>query len=263
MKVEELIRSLDSGGIGYGREDAFKLLPGQVLGGRVLIGINSSELPVAQALVLAAALGMPGAARRELAGRAAQANAVFVGIEEQRSSTVYKVYLEFWDQVRREVQQCSPPAQAATRLVHLGVKWDSADPARHVRAYYHCHPMLGTRDILRRMRLPFEPNESALCDAARSIVRLGARRQPGASMLYLEVSEENNPRASCDINLYKTGLRVADAAAQLERAAAGLDIAPCMLAAAMQPLQDCPLGHLSCGIDRHGREFLSVYAETR
>ena len=33
-------------------------------------------------------------------------------------------------------------------------------------------------------------------------------------MLYLEVSEDGNPRASYDINLYKSGLVVADAAGQ-------------------------------------------------
>ncbi len=216
-----------------------------------------------EALALAAGLGMSETALGELAVHAAQANAVFMGIEEQQASTVFKVYLELWDRVRREVQQCQPAALHAPRLVHLGVKWDSAAPASHVRAYYHCYPMLGTRDILRRMRLPFEGAQSALCEAARSIVKLGARQRPEASMLYMEVNEDHNLRASCDINLYKTGLRVGDAAAQLERAAACLAIEQSTLAAATRPLLGCPLGHLSTGIDRHGREFLSVYAETR
>ncbi len=80
-------------------------------------------------------------------------------------------------------------------------------------------------------------------------------------MLYLEVSEHGNPRSSFDIKLYKSGMLVADAAAQLLQAGAFFDVPPQLVDEQLQLLGPCPLGHLSSGLDRHGQPFLSVYAE--
>lgn len=92
-------------------------------------------------------------------------------------------------------------------------------------------------------------------------MRKGHRQNPAASFLYLDVSESDNPRCSFDVNLYKTGLRVADAAPELRRAAAHFDLAAEVIDTQLQRLGPRPLGHLSGGMDRHGVEFLSVYGE--
>jgi len=76
------------------------------------------------------------------------------------------------------------------------------------------------------------------------------------------VSDEGNPRRSFDIKLYKAQMRVNDAAAQLRLAARALRIPDHLLERELRRLGPCPLGHLSSGIDRHGRPFLSIYAET-
>jgi hypothetical protein len=49
----------------------------------------------------------------------------------------------------------------------------------------------------------------------------------------------------------------------LRDAALHLGIAPETIAPEIDRLGPRPLGHLSGGTDRHGFEFLSVYAETR
>jgi hypothetical protein len=81
-------------------------------------------------------------------------------------------------------------------------------------------------------------------------------------MLYLEVSEEGNPRSSFDVNLYKSGLAVADVGAQLRPAAAHFELAAETIEAQLERLGACPLGHISSGPDRKGNQFLSVYAQT-
>lgn len=258
--VQRLIAHLDTMHVRYGREDSFKLCHRRMIAGRVLIGIDAADLGVAAALDLATGIGMPEACLRVLFPHISEANAVFLGFEDLGASCVCKVYLEFWDQVRRETRRTG---SHAPQLLHLGVKWDSARPDRHAVARYQCHPLLNLRAILRRMVACYGPdNAPALCELAQAIVREAAQRQPGASMLYLEVSEQGNPRASFDINLYKSGMRVMDAAPQLRQAGAHFQLPAGLVEEQLQLLGSCPLGHLSSGMDRHGKPFLTVYGET-
>lgn len=256
-----LVARLDQLGVGYGREDSFKMVGGGVLGDRILIGIAITELALDRLFLLADELGLPLPGRAELALHASLANAVFFGIEDQPDGAVCKVYLEFWDHVRQEVRRTG---SAAPRLLHLGVKWHTARPGRHELARYTCHPMLSVRDVLRRMAALYPPGvHSGARDAALGMVQQGARREPGAAFLYVEVGEENNPRRSFDVNFYKTGLTVSDVADRLRAAAAHLSVDADQLEPQLQRLGPCLLGHLSGGTDRHGSEFLTIYAETR
>jgi hypothetical protein len=254
-----LVGRLDALAIPYGREDSFKLGRQRLLADRVLIGVDSTRLATDKLLAIAIELGMPHACLKVLLPHAAVANAVFFGFEELADSCVCKVYLEFWDQVRREVRRTGARTPL---LLHLGVKWNSAQPGRHEIARYDCHPMIDTRTILRRMALCYRDELCMVHEAARDVVLAAASRNPAASMLYLEVGEQGNPRRSFDINLYKTGMSVADAAPQLYRAAEHLQVTAELMEAQLQRLGTCPLGHLSSGMDRHGQAFLSVYAET-
>ena len=258
--AQRLIARLDRLGVPYGREDSFKLCLRRKLSGRILIGVDASGLAIARLLAIATELGMPDACLDVLLPRAMQANAVFFGFEEQGESCVCKVYLEFWDQVRRETRRTGSQAPL---LLHLGVKWDSANPGHHEVACYDCHPLLNLGAILRRM-VSCYGDESAqpLCALAHDIVRTAAERNPAASMLYLEVSEQGNARSSFDINLYKSGMLVADAARQLRQAGAFFQIPEQSIESDLARLGHCALGHLSSGLDRHGKLFLTVYAET-
>jgi hypothetical protein len=254
-----LISSLKAAGIGFGREDSFKLRAEQLISGRILIGVAREQAPAREMLALAARLGMPEQCLEPLLARCSEANTVFFGVEPGAGLVLLKVYLEFWDVVRDQV---SRTGTRAPQLLHLGVKWNSARPQEHEVARYECHPLLGLRDILRRMVLCYDDPASPLCSLAQAMVRQAAQRNPHASMLYLEVREEGNPRSSFDINVYKAGMRLDEARAQLTAMAAQLRVAPADMEQQLQLFGACPLGHLSSGIDRHGREFLSVYAET-
>ncbi len=257
-----LLQRLDGLGVTYGREDSFKIGPRRLIARRILVGVDTARVPVDTLLGIGLELGMPTDGLALLTARKSEANAVFFGLEEDGGSCVCKVYLEFWDRVRREVRRTGA---STPLLLHLGVKWNSVDGARaerHEVARYHCHPLLSIRDVLRRMALAYQPGPpSELSEAALDIVRLGAKRTPAAALLYLEVGEEGNPRHSFDVNLYKTGLSVADAGPALRRAGAYFEIAPAAMETQLDLLGPRALGHLSSGLDRHGHPFLSVYGE--
>jgi hypothetical protein len=222
----------------------------------LLVGIPSSSIETDAVRALATELGMPPAAWPLLMQNLHAANAVFFGTEEAQGIRVAKVYLEFWDAVRERVRIGSREPQ----LLHLGMKWSDARPDHFEQARYMVHPLLGARDVLRRMAQTYGTAPVTM-EIARTIVRQGYRRAPEAGFLYLEVSEAGNPRRSFDINLYKSGMLVRDVAGELRQAAAQFGIAAQEIDAQLERLGERPLGHISGGSDRKGQEFLSVYAE--
>lgn len=259
--LQKLLQHVERLDLPHGCETSFKLTGQRVLRDRVLVGYSTRVLAPRALFEIAFDLGMPLPCQPVLETQLPQANAVLFGVEQRANGSVCKVYLEFWDQVRRQVQQDGP---AAPRLLHLGLKWDTTQPDRHEVARYLCHPMLSAREVLRGMArvYPVSDRPSAREDAL-GIVRQGLKRTPRATMLFMEVHEDGNPRCSFDVNLYKTGLQVGDVAPELNSAAVHLGISVQDLQPTLSELQERPLGHLAGGIDRHGNEFLSLYAELR
>jgi hypothetical protein len=255
---EVLLRELARLQVPHGREHSFKLVRGGVLAGRLLTGTPRERLAAGAFASLAASLGMPAAAKQLLTSRLSEANAVLFATEDDGPRHLFKAYLEFWDGVRARVRSGDPSPQ----LLHLGVKWSSDRPGHHEEAHYTCHPLLGVHDVLRRMRGIYPPSgpDQAL-RIAQDLVRTGAKRRPGAPFLYLEATEAGNPRRSFDVNFYKTGLRVGDAADQLLQAAAHFEVDERRMRCVLEPLLALPLGHIAGGTARDGGEFLSVYAE--
>lgn len=254
----QLLARIEAAGVPYGREQSFKLLPGALLADRLLVGVPTSALSRHATVAMGAELGMPEAAQHMVTERFSEANAVFFATEEIGVHRVFKLYLEFWEVVRRRVRA----GDASPQLLHLGFKWDSARPGHFEEAQYTCVPLLNTHDVLQRMRavVPAETPAAAV-GIAQDVVRLAARVRPQAPFLYLEVSETGNPRRSFDVNLYKSGLAVADAAAQLRAAATHFEVAGERFEAVLAGMQQMPLGHIAAGCDRRGGEFFSVYAE--
>jgi hypothetical protein len=255
---QDLLQRVGAAGWPHGREQSFKMAQGSLLRDRLLLGVQRSAMLPSHLWTLARELGMPAAGQELLAQHWERANAVFLATEESDTARMYKVYLEFWDEARRAVRGGARSAQ----LLHLGVKWSSARPGQHEEARYMVHPLLGLRDIQRRMAdcYPAQAPAAGL-ELARAIVRKAAMRNPQAAFLYLEASEAGNPRRSFDINLYKSGLCVGDVAAELRSLARHFGIAAGDIEEQLRQLGELALGHISGGCDRRGAEFLSMYAE--
>jgi hypothetical protein len=90
------------------------------------------------------------------------------------------------------------------------------------------------------------------------MVELAARRIAPEKMLYLEVSEEGNPRRSFDVNLYKAGLRLRELEGCLAPVFAHYRPPQAPLRLLLGQL-DKAFGHVAGGLDREGRDFLTLY----
>lgn len=247
-------------GVGFGFERSFKLSAGSAQGERLILGVRSRQAEPAALAAICRAIGMPEARIAELEAALPEANTVGFGFEDDEHGGVFKVYLEYWERLWQRLQR--DPKDVSPALLFLGFKWRAGDESATV-ARYTCHPLLALGGIRQRLEALYEGRaDSASLGATRAILDLAGRRlAPGDSFVYVEAEEEGNPRKSFDLNLYKARLPV-DA---LEPALAGLAgryaIPADALARTLAPAAGRPFGHLSGGLGREGRDFLTVYYE--
>jgi len=73
------------------------------------------------------------------------------------------------------------------------------------------------------------------------------------------VNEENNPRSSFDLNVYSANLRMKEVYPFLVQMCRHYSIPDETFQALYEQVKDMIFGHLAGGIDRKGKDFLTVY----
>lgn len=258
--IAPLLEHVNALGVDYGYERSFKFAPGQLLDDRVILGIRTRSVAPEALCDVCRGIGMPQDQLDQFADRLPEANTAGFGFEGGPRGGTYKVYLEFWDQLRQRVQR--DPSNAGPGLLFLGFKWEAADPARAATARYTCHPLLSVQGILRRLDVLYDGRaDSASLRATREIVARAARRIGNDSFVYVEAAEEGNPRQSFDLNLYKAGLRVGELQAVFSALCSAYAVDGGRLADVQASAANHPLGHLSGGLGRDGSDFLTAYYE--
>jgi hypothetical protein len=241
-----LVRGL---GVGFGFEKSFKMSPGLLDADRMILGVRTGLVNPGALLSVCGALGMPEGFIAQFDAMLAEANTVGFGFE----NGTCKVYLEFWEKLRRRLQR--EPANVDPALLFLGFKWAPEGGAAIAR--YTCYPLLSIKGIERRLDALYN-DQSPSVQAAREILELAARRVGADSFVYVEAAEEGNPRKSFDLNFYKAGLRVGELQSALSSLCSRYSISA---ADALSQASARPFGHLSGGLGRDGKDFLTVYYE--
>jgi len=227
-----------------GLEKSFKISDGTLLADRYLVGIHKSFIAPARLFELCVQIGMPEKYLPGLKENAQEANAFHFGFEGKGAGGLFKVYLEFAHRLR--------PGGTAPVLLHLAYKWDCLDGGSATIASYTCHPGLSADAVAARL------TGGGSFDAAAKILRIAAART-AEPLMYLEVGEEGNPRTSFDLNLHAAGIRIEEVGELLAKACAQYSIAEGQFQALYERIKRRSLGHLSGGINREGRDFLTLY----
>ncbi|HSB82035.1 MAG TPA: DUF3467 domain-containing protein [Candidatus Methylomirabilis sp.] len=256
-----LYRSVQSLNVQVGFERSFKFLEGALLGDRFLMGLKRSALgPGSHAMLLDVCrqIEMPSSLLETFRAQLPEATIVLFGFEKNKKSRLCKAYLEFGDRFRDLAKK--GPDDPKPVLIHLGFKWDPADNARSSLTRYTCFPWFAVDDMLRRLREVFyRQTDRNPLPIVEGIVTLAATRVGRTALLYFEATEDNNPRASFDINMYRANLRMEELYPLLLQAAEYYSI-PCeRLGELYEPVKTQIFGHLTGGGDREGRDFLTVY----
>ena len=258
---ERLIRLIRGLGVPYGFEESVKLLAGRALANRFLIGFKQADLRGDRRTALAdlgAAIEMPPACLDRFCERLPEANIVLFAYEENGSASVYKAYLEFGGDFDAAVRR--NPREPESCLLHLGFKWNAVQPDAYTMARYVCYPAYSVKTIMEKLACVFYASEQrSSLEIARDIVSLASQRMRPDEFLYTEVTEENNPRRSFDINMYRANLRMHDLSPQLSRLFRYYRIPEEVFRELYERMAPQIFGHLSGGLDREGRDFLTLY----
>jgi hypothetical protein len=203
-------------------------------------------------------LGMPASFMDECRKLFHQTEFIHFGFEEQQNGCLYKAYLEFKIPLKlgtdgkRKVQE--------PFLVFLGFKWDPFDNQRHAKTRYTCYPFLSTEEIQEKLSCLFERNpEYKSFETARNILNQSVKIVSNNKIIYEEVSEDNNPRKSYDINLYGAELLIRDIYPFLMDIGRHYSLPSDQFIPLCDRIIGKKFGHLSGGVDREGKDFLTVY----
>ena len=254
----QLVKNLD---LEVGYERSFKVSQKTLLENRFLLGFSKSSIkqnPQERILDICEGMEMPDAFMEDFSEKLSEANYVHFGFEENETTCIYKVYLEFYDKIQEEIK--SQPSEADQFLLHLGFKWDVSDNTKHALTRYTWYRSLAVEDILVRLADILDPEKYRKpLEIAEGILATASSRIPHHDILYLEVSEENNPRRSFDINMYRAALELRELHPILSKMSQHYSISSDTFHTLYDPVKTKIFGHLSGGIDREGKDFLTVY----
>jgi len=259
-KAARLFQIVEDLGVPCGYERSFKMLEYTLLANRFLLGINTRDLPPERLLDVCRRLDMPAQYVESFQAHLADANLVFLGFEDNEPDCLYKVYLEFWEKVTSDIHSKSDKQEPV--LLHLGFKWNADDNMQRAVARYMCYPLLPVESILQRLSKVYEGHEdNSSLRIVEDLITFAGSRGAGSSFIYVEVGEENYPRRSFDINLYKAKLRLKEIASSLSRMREHYAIPAGRFERLYQLVGDKRFGHLAGGLNRDGEDFLTVYYE--
>ena len=245
----------------FGVERSFKVLEKRLLGNRFLVTMTKDAIgnhTRQKLLDICSQINMPEDFQDVYRENLSFAKYVHFGYEENEKSSIYKAYLEF--PANWEAEFLNKPAGADSFALYLGFKWDTSINTKRALTRYTCYPRIPPETILERLSNLYEGSaQRDSMEIVKGILETALGRIGYGRILYLEVSEDNNPRRSFDINMYRAKLRLEELHPLLLRMCRRFSITEERFRALFDPVRSKRFGHLSGGIDREGKDFLTVY----
>lgn len=259
MSAADLVRLVEALGAPYGLERSVKITPGHLADDRCLISVGRVALgasPANRLIEIGRTLQMPPVFADGLRAALEGADVVHFGFEVANDDEICKIYLEYASQVR----QAMAAGSRTPRLVHLAYKWSMRRADSYNVARYTWLPCRNRAEIDANLKDLIPADEAV--NARRCVVGLLSRIAQFADsgeLLLMEVEEPGNPRRSCDLNAYDAGLRMEEIADLVEATLRDFAVPQARAQALFGRIGDRALGHISAGLGRDGREFVTFY----
>jgi tryptophan halogenase len=261
-----------------GIERSCKFGPGTLSRERLLLGQTAALMAGTSLDAAPRFLKLPPSAKLPYMQDRLRANFIYLGFDGGDSSLSYRIYLEFPVNLAR--QRDAATGQMAPALLARGYKWDALRPERdHYDATdYWWHPRLAVDQIHMRLQAlwaqqpdgtagiaqaPAPDTDDQAMAAAQTLVKrtidLARQRSNALDWQYLEVTEPASARHSFDLNVYNADLRMAELTNEIRALGQALGIADTETSVLLAETAESTLGHVSGGVGRDGRPFLTVY----
>lgn len=243
---------------GHYQERSFRIAPQSLQANRFLLSINSRQLPpdaLERSWKICRQIGLPATLRQQVEAAFAWGDHVHFGFEGEHGKVMCKLYLE---RTVTGLEAARAADSGEPALQYLAFKWNVAS-GEHVVSRYHWHVGLSAKGIERRIAQMCGGQPGAMLDMARSVLNDAAARLPPQRLLYIEVTEEGQPRSSFDLNLYDARMLVRDQQSVLFAMRDYFGVRPGQFQALYDQIKSRPFGHLAGGVHRNGQEFFNVY----
>ena len=259
-KVNLLFQFLEDHQIRPAFESSCEFLERKLLGNRFLLGFEKRMIhqnPDGKILDICGKMNMPKDFLVALLENLPEAKIVGFGFGEEGETFIVKAYLEFGDRFYRAIK--TNRYKPEPYLSHLGFKWHADDSNKKALTKYTCFPGYSSQEILERLDDFYKDKNSSPLEIIRGILTLAASRIGTEKFLYLDVKEENNPRLSFDINLYAANLQMKEIYSFLLEMCRYYSIPSEQFHNLYESMKTQIFGHLAGGVDREGRDFLTIY----
>lgn len=239
-------------------ERSLKLIPQHLCADRLLFAVDRRDAVDQKIVRVCENIKMPGNLLASLQFALAEANHVYFGVEQTHGELILKAYLERRDKIETELRRAGNGA--GPFQLFTGWKWNMARPAQQAVTHYWWYPHIDVDAMLQRIcdTLGKGLGHGSI-ELVENLVRQTAAKASNRALQYLEVVEDDNPRTSFDLNLYKCGYRLTDLSALIATAMAHYDIPRHRYQRLYQSISAERVGHIAAGIDRHNRDFMTLY----
>lgn len=242
-----------------GFEKSFKMAENTLLDKRFLLGISKHDVPQDSLFAICERMGLQADYLSAFMDNLQNADIVHFGFEENESGCVYKVYLEYcakyYSQKDTNKNNTNEPFQ-----LHLAFKWNPLSHKAGTIARYIYHPRLSLTNIFERLSTIYSGAKDKFSfEIAKGIVNAASARLDANNLMYIEVSEEGNPRLSFDIKLYESNLRLCDINDFLSRIRQHYSTPAVQFEHMYNKIKTNRVVHLSGGVDREGKDFFTFY----
>jgi hypothetical protein len=260
-KVDFLFKLVNELDVQVGIERSFKIFKRSILADRFLLGFKKDTIsgdPCERTLDICKRINMPGKYLKTFRENLPEANIVLFGFEKNETNSLYKAYLEFGGRFEKMIKD--NPDLPEPFLIHQGFKWDASDNRICAKAEYTCFPAFSVENMLKRLSdIFYTGKRKNTFKIVEGILRLASKKIGHEEFLYLEVSEEDNPRRSFDINMYRANLLLSELYPFLLDIVKYYSIPDEQFDTLYEPVKSQIFGHLSGGIDRQDRDFFTIY----
>jgi len=254
----ELINELK---IDYKFEPSVKMMQNKLLGNRFILGLYKSHIkqdPHERLVDICRRMDMREDLLKVFSENLPDAEGIGFGFEENEGIRLYKVYLDFLPKWKKEVEM--NPDKSDPFLLFLAFKWDALDNRKGGSGKYIWDPNLSFDDMLGKMSHIYQSDESKpLLDIIRGFLEVASTRVPAHAIRYLDATEENTPRKSFDINMYDANLWLKELYPLLQKIYRYYSIPEKEFHAVYNQIRTKTFGHLSGGMGRDGKGFLTIY----
>lgn len=254
----ELINELE---IDYKFEPSVKMMQDKLLGNRFILGLYKSHIkqdPHGRLLDICRRMDMREDLLEAFSENLPDAEGIGFGFEENEGIRLYKIYLDFLPKWKKEVEM--NPDKPDPFLLFLAFKWDALDNRKGGSGKYIWDPNLSFDDMVGKISHIYQSDESKpLLDIIRGFLEIASTRVPAHTIRYLDATEENTPRKSFDINMYDANLWLKELYPLLQKIYRYYSIPEKEFHAVYNQIRTKTFGHLSGGMGRDGKDFLTIY----